>query len=886
MSELAHQTVKAGAVQDGALRSPQSGALLSPTRESKPPVTHSSSHAEAHEQPSPPTHARPHGHDFGRVSVSAPGAGLVSQRGEAHEQEADSAAESVVRGAGVTRPLSAGAARPLIQREPMGQWPPKLDTTPSPTQGEDAKKKAAEETAKAAGEAFMNSEAGKRLKATLEKDAKPLVKALDTTAGKVAAGVIGTGVVATSFAANAASHPERQPFTGDLPEPTVFGVDLGDVPGRSKPGIVTPLGTIPLGKEPDTKKPDKLPPAPEMPFKPKKDAVGQKLEQQQQEQMVMNYVLSQQAKGRELPQSAPKGDKDTPADKQRKAQEAKNEAAKEQSKKAAQKKEDEVPWYVPPQDSRSYQQILRKEEGGGAAPENIPREVTEVSRAEGRPLDPRTRAFMESRFGHDFSHVRIHTDARASEAARAISAQAYTLGRDVVFRTGQYRPDTESGKKILAHELAHVVQQDGGAMGAVRAGHETAPAVSRPEESSEREASRASELIAGGSFAPPLQGARASASTVQRQPDEWAKVYGTHKARTPSYDKYKKDYGEIKSTTGDGGRGIPAPPEISMDLLKQMYPDMAKDVDDPKEQKRAGTDVKAAKYLKSLNQAFKIMKIDTVEAQANYLSHAFIESDQFRQFTETQGSTSSASGGSQKWEDNPKNVQRNMTYLKDTYVPRKVDVSPTKKKDTEKSAEMKLNVNPGGEKGDFEFIGRGPVQVTDKYNYAEVIAVIEVAAEQYEKEADALKKAGKDDAQAREFADLARSAAKDIKADPQQAANPKYTFLVSAAHMKRRHSDKSVGWASPGETWTGADSASSWVAGGVQTDAPQVKALKDKSAAYAKIYPLLLNEAEQKNPAAKAKLEMKEGVQARKFLKNWQAANKKAEKPKREMSAE
>src|SRR5262249_18996496 len=77
----------------------------------------------------------------------------------------------------------------------------------------------------------------------------------------------------------------------------------------------------------------------------------------------------------------------------------------------------------------------------------------------GRPLDPATRVFMETRLGRDFSRVRVHTDSRAAESAQAINALAYTFGNNVVFKEGQYAPETENGKRILAHELAHVAQQ-------------------------------------------------------------------------------------------------------------------------------------------------------------------------------------------------------------------------------------------------------------------------------------------------------------------------------------------------------------------------------------------------------------------------------------------
>lgn len=88
-----------------------------------------------------------------------------------------------------------------------------------------------------------------------------------------------------------------------------------------------------------------------------------------------------------------------------------------------------------------------------------PTVVADVLRSPGRPLPPATRAFMERRFGHDFADVRVHTDRRAAASARAIDALAYTAGPDIVFGAGQYAPRNGRGRALLAHELAHVVQQ-------------------------------------------------------------------------------------------------------------------------------------------------------------------------------------------------------------------------------------------------------------------------------------------------------------------------------------------------------------------------------------------------------------------------------------------
>lgn len=88
--------------------------------------------------------------------------------------------------------------------------------------------------------------------------------------------------------------------------------------------------------------------------------------------------------------------------------------------------------------------------------------VGEVLRTPGRPLDPHTRSFMEGRFAYDFSPVRVHTDALASESSKAVNARAYTVGNHIVFGPGEFEPQRESARRLLAHELTHVVQQGGG----------------------------------------------------------------------------------------------------------------------------------------------------------------------------------------------------------------------------------------------------------------------------------------------------------------------------------------------------------------------------------------------------------------------------------------
>lgn len=94
-----------------------------------------------------------------------------------------------------------------------------------------------------------------------------------------------------------------------------------------------------------------------------------------------------------------------------------------------------------------------------SSPTDVPPIVHEVLNSPGQPLDAKTRTFMESRFGYDFSQVRIHTDAKAVESARAVDSPAYTARQNIAFEAGQYAPKTANGQRLLAHELVHVIQQ-------------------------------------------------------------------------------------------------------------------------------------------------------------------------------------------------------------------------------------------------------------------------------------------------------------------------------------------------------------------------------------------------------------------------------------------
>jgi peptidoglycan/xylan/chitin deacetylase (PgdA/CDA1 family) len=126
----------------------------------------------------------------------------------------------------------------------------------------------------------------------------------------------------------------------------------------------------------------------------------------------------------------------------------------------------------------SEEKVQRAAAGGVQAPQVAPPIVHDVVGSAGRPLDAPTRAYMEPRFGADFSRVRVHTGGEASRSSAAVGAEAYTVGQHIVFRDG-FSPRSPEGKSLLAHELAHTVQQRGASsrpQGALPVGSESGAA--------------------------------------------------------------------------------------------------------------------------------------------------------------------------------------------------------------------------------------------------------------------------------------------------------------------------------------------------------------------------------------------------------------------------
>ena len=144
--------------------------------------------------------------------------------------------------------------------------------------------------------------------------------------------------------------------------------------------------------------------------------------------------------------------------------------------------------------------------------------VHEVLRSPGRPLDSDARTYMEPRFRHDFSRVRVHTDGPAARSAEAVHALAYTVGSNIVFGRGRYLPGTAPGRQLLAHELAHVVQHGGaasqaGALRSTGAGNTRPLAIGASDSEAERQACAAASAVLRGD----------AAVDLNRQPAEIAR---------------------------------------------------------------------------------------------------------------------------------------------------------------------------------------------------------------------------------------------------------------------------------------------------------------------------------------------------------------------------
>jgi len=157
------------------------------------------------------------------------------------------------------------------------------------------------------------------------------------------------------------------------------------------------------------------------------------------------------------------------------------------------------------------------DEGAGPREEESSPVHDIVGKGGGSPLDEGVRSSMESGFGQDFGDVRVHTDAKASKSAESVGANAYTVGNDIVFRSGHFDASSPTGQRTIAHELSHVVQQRSGpvdgteAPGGIR--------LSDPSDRFERAADATADQVLSGSTAQATPAA-GSGTAVQLEESE------------------------------------------------------------------------------------------------------------------------------------------------------------------------------------------------------------------------------------------------------------------------------------------------------------------------------------------------------------------------------
>jgi hypothetical protein len=217
--------------------------------------------------------------------------------------------------------------------------------------------------------------------------------------------------------------------------------------------------------------------------------------------------------------------------------------------------------------------VQRQVAGASGAEATVPYDVIPAD-SSGHPLDHGARGFMESRFGTDFSDVRVHTDSRAAESADALAANAYTTGRDIYFAAGKYAPASRDGRHLLAHELTHTVQKGNGAMpmattpaGGVVVGDARDPLEAEAEHAAEEVVS--CESASSEAETPKHLAVAAANRFVQRQPspsaDAGGNAPGPYTGPPPGAQKAEND---APPPGKDGQKSkLPKPPDPKGELV-------------------------------------------------------------------------------------------------------------------------------------------------------------------------------------------------------------------------------------------------------------------------------------------------------------------------------
>ena len=424
-----------------------------------------------------------------------------------------------------------------------------------------------------------------------------------------------------------------------------------------------------------------------------------------------------------------------------------------------------------------------------AAPETAPAAiraaVRDGTRGAGGPL-PYREAIQRSFGRHDISRVRAHADEAAAAAATRVKAGAFTIGEHVAFAG-------PPGLRLAAHEAAHVVQQ--------RAGATLAGGVGRDGDSFERHAYAVAERVVRGASSEALLdrlaagrgGGAAGRAAPAVQLASWSSLYGTNaedkaKALKAQIGGARPGWAAASDLTNDGKKGT------KVDGFKLTAADILEVIKAAESERGVNTilgkpgttdrethEGQIASYVQGMAAAFDVMEIDTVESQAAFVAHAVGETLLSR-FTEAQ---------TKLFVDDPTKAVVSRSLKTDTGDP------------TGKSGQILgprryrgiTNIDPTGvipdtSKGmapeDFNktFIGRGPIQVTDRDNYMKTLMYMETRADLLQATLDKVpQERAEYRAELTKKLALVREAMAAIEANPTAAADPKYAFLFSAAFM-------------------------------------------------------------------------------------------------------
>ena len=345
----------------------------------------------------------------------------TGQAGERLEREADAAASAAVDSV-VPAPMSLSVAGTGVLQRQGG----------AKTKSDEEKYK---EAAKKAGEAFLKTEPGKQI----EKKGKELGEAfISTLPGKIVTGAAAAGAIAAIAATNSELPMQVPEIPLDKITPGLSMKIKWEGPVLTpKAGSITFKYKFGAGGRQEKAKPKQT-----------------RAEKQREENTRMAAELYQFREGLKSPEQR--------AREQQQFWDAywsmrANDPLNPLRIPGLQPRTGALP--LVPRREEEETPIQRKEARRGPGLGRVPTSVYDTVRRSGQPLDAATRRFMETRFGHDFGGVRVHAGTRAGSSARAVEAAAYTVGSHVVFSPGQYAPASSQGRQLLAHELAHVVQQ-------------------------------------------------------------------------------------------------------------------------------------------------------------------------------------------------------------------------------------------------------------------------------------------------------------------------------------------------------------------------------------------------------------------------------------------